>query len=245
MEMSQFDIYSKRIQSKHALFIFDACFSGSLFLTAKALIKPLSPEALKPVRQFITSGSADEQVPDKSIFCRQFIESFQGGADIDGDGYISGTELGDFLQKTVANYSRRTQNPQYGKLRNTNLDKGEFIFLSKKNTSPYPIPEPDIKPVESIPSAVDSLVTETPSEKPVNRPGPATGGTGELMILAKLTGDLYIGEVFYRTIIENTTVMLFNVPAGKQVITVKGESPWRGEVEVRSSGVTEVRIPGP
>ncbi len=135
MEMAQFDLYSKRIQSSHALFLFDACFSGSLF-TSKVLPKPLSKEMMEPVRQFITSGSADEQVPDKSIFCRQFIQALTSAeGDYDRDGYITGTELGEFLQKSVINYSRDTQHPQYGKIRNPRLDKGEIIFIT--TTTPY------------------------------------------------------------------------------------------------------------
>lgn len=74
MEMAQVEIYARRLQSNHALFVFDACFSGSLF-TGKSLPAPLSVKALEPVREFITSGSADEQVPDESIFCRQFIQA--------------------------------------------------------------------------------------------------------------------------------------------------------------------------
>lgn len=129
IEIAQFDLYSKRIQSNHALFIFDACFSGSLF-TGKTLPEPLTPKVLEPVRQFITSGSADEQVPDKSIFCEQFIQALDGYGDNDRDGYITGTELGEYLQKSVINYSRNTQHPQFGKIQNPRLDKGEIIFTS-------------------------------------------------------------------------------------------------------------------
>ena len=79
-------------------------------------------------RQFITAGSADETVPDESIFRRQFVAALTGEGDVDGDGFVTGTELGEFLQKTVVNYSRAAQHPQYGKIRNPNLDKGDFVF---------------------------------------------------------------------------------------------------------------------
>ena len=94
VEIAQFDLYSKRIQSNHALFIFDACFSGSLF-TSKTLPKPLSKEIKEPVRQFITSGSADEQVPDKSIFCSQFIQAMtERGGDYDQEWICHRNRIG-------------------------------------------------------------------------------------------------------------------------------------------------------
>lgn len=129
MEMQQIEIYAKRIQSKHALFLFDACFSGSLFALSRAVPEIIGYKTAQPVRQFITSGSADETVPDESVFRAQFARALQGEADSDGDGYVTGTELGEFLQRTVVNYSRNAQHPQYGKIRNPNLDKGDFVFL--------------------------------------------------------------------------------------------------------------------
>ncbi len=129
MEMQQVEIYAKRVQSKHAMFLFDACFSGSLFALSRAVPEVINYKTAKPVRQFITSGSADETVPDESIFRQQFARALQGEADRDKDGYVTGTELGEFLQTSVVNYSRNAQHPQYGKIRNPNLDKGDFVFL--------------------------------------------------------------------------------------------------------------------
>jgi hypothetical protein len=133
MEMQQIEIYAKRIQSKHALFLFDSCFSGSLFALSRALPEIITYKTANPVRQFITSGSADETVPDESVFRSQFVRALQGEADTDKDGYVTGTELGEFLQTTVVNYTHNAQHPQYGKIRNPNLDKGDFVFnLPKK-----------------------------------------------------------------------------------------------------------------
>jgi formylglycine-generating enzyme required for sulfatase activity len=137
MDMQQMELYARRIQSKHALFLFDSCFSGALFAISRAVPDSIGYKTARPVRQFITSGSADEQVPDQSIFRRQFIEAIEGEADGNRDGYVTGTELGEFLQDKVVNYSRNAQHPQYGKIRNPNLDKGDFVFaLPKKVTQP-------------------------------------------------------------------------------------------------------------
>lgn len=127
VSMETIEALSRQIQSKHALFVFDSCFSGTFF-KMRAAPELIALKTTQPVRQFITSGSADQQVPDASVFRRQFIEGIQGGADLNGDGYVTGSELGSFLEDKVTNYSRRTQTPQYGKIRDPALDKGDFVF---------------------------------------------------------------------------------------------------------------------
>lgn len=129
LDMQQIEVYAKRIQAKHALFLFDSCFSGSIFSLSRAVPENISYKTAKPVRQFMTSGSAEEQVPDESIFRDQLVRGLQGEADLNGDGYITGSELGEFLQGNVVNYSKGSQHPQYGKIRDPNLDKGDFVFM--------------------------------------------------------------------------------------------------------------------
>ena len=135
LNMESIEVYSKQVQSKHALFLFDSCFSGSIFSLSRAIPENISFKTSKPVRQFITAGSADETVPDISIFNDQFIRALNGEGDLDGNGYLTGVELGEFLQKTVINYSKGSQHPQYGKIRNPNLDKGDFVFSSYEKTT--------------------------------------------------------------------------------------------------------------
>lgn len=127
--MRQIEMYAYQIKAKHALFMFDACFSGSIFALSRAIPEVIDYKTKEPVRQFIASGSADETVLDKSIFRDQFIRALQGEADGNKDGYLTGTELGEFLQDKVTNYSYGAQHPQYGKIRNPNLDKGDFVFI--------------------------------------------------------------------------------------------------------------------
>ncbi|MCX6255908.1 MAG: caspase family protein [Bacteroidia bacterium] len=130
MPISQIEIYAKQIDSKHALFLFDACFSGSLFTMTRAIPDAISYKTTNPVRQFITSGSANEKVSDESIFRQQFITAITTDyADANKDGYLTGSELGEYLQTNVTNYSYNSQHPQYGKIRNPNLDKGDFVFI--------------------------------------------------------------------------------------------------------------------
>ncbi len=135
MDMQQMEVYAKRIQAKHALFLFDSCFSGSIFSLTKAAPAYINYKTNLPVRQFITSGRADEKVPDESIFRAQFISALEGEADADGDGYLTGNELGTFIEKKVINYSKDSQHPQFGTLRNPYLDKGDFVFSLYNSSS--------------------------------------------------------------------------------------------------------------
>jgi hypothetical protein len=162
MSMEQVELYAKRIEAKHALFLFDSCFSGALFDITRAVPENISYQTARPVRQFITSGSADERVPDKSIFRAQFVSALEGEADRDKDGYVTGTELGMFLQDKVIIYSRNSQHPQYGKIRNPNLDKGDFVFQLPRGAAPageaaHPSPTTE-KPAG--PQAVDPATLE-------------------------------------------------------------------------------------
>ena len=136
IEMDQIMTWARRIESKHALFVFDSCFSGTLF-QARTLTPPphITDLTGKDVRQFITAGSAGETVPAKSKFAPYLIRGLEGEADSDKDGYITGTELGAYLHKKITNMKIH-QTPQYGKIRDPRLDRGDFVFIGKKVKGP-------------------------------------------------------------------------------------------------------------
>lgn len=135
--------YAGKIDAKHALFIFDSCFSGALFavepMRGSAPPESVQEKTSKPTRQFITSGRADERVPDQSIFRMFFIEALQTPvADTNCDGYVTGTELGEFLYEKVTNKSeenRQPQHPQYGALQGEEL-QGDFVFRLAQESPP-------------------------------------------------------------------------------------------------------------
>ena len=129
LSMVRMEEYAMNIAAKHAIFLFDSCFSGALFnLLNRAVPEHISVKTGSPVRQFITAGKENETVPDKSIFKHQFLAALSGRADGNKDGYLTGTELGMFLQDQVINYSKGSQHPQYGKIKNPYLDQGDFVF---------------------------------------------------------------------------------------------------------------------
>ena len=211
MAMAQIEIYAKQIQSKHALFLFDACFSGSLLNLSRAAPVSISYKTTQAVRQFITSGSENEEVPDKSIFRRQFVEALTTDhADANKDGYLTGSELGNFLQEQVINYSYNAQHPQYGKIRHPKLDKGDFVFVLNNNSNP------SVNTNNNTPSKTPSIgVIET------------TVAYGKIIIDSEVGGDLYLDGSFLTKINPYTKVPINDVVTGYHDIEIKGSNPWQ------------------
>jgi len=134
IDMRQIETVAKRIRAKHVLMVFDSCFSGALFSMVRAAPSHYIEEKIAaPVREFITAGRENEPVPDQSVFKIVFIQGIKDGyADLNRDGYVTGEELGAYLQEKVINYSRKAQHPQFGKINNPKLDKGDFVFVLKR-----------------------------------------------------------------------------------------------------------------
>jgi len=131
VSMKEIEMLALKVRSKHMLVMFDSCFSGSLFALSRAAPTDISEKSAKPVRQFMTAGGANETVPDRSIFKVCLLQGLDGEADYNRDGYVTASELGLYLQTKVVNYTRGAQHPQFGKINNPYLDKGDFIFVLK------------------------------------------------------------------------------------------------------------------
>jgi tetratricopeptide (TPR) repeat protein len=129
LPMSRLLSLAREMEAKHGLFLFDSCFSGSIFKSRSLPTRAryISRITAEPVRQFITSGSAGEEVPANSVFTPAFVDAIEHGlADLNQDGYITGTELGLFLQETVTQFLPQT--PQFGKINDYDLSRGDFVF---------------------------------------------------------------------------------------------------------------------
>lgn len=215
MPMGQIELFATQIQSKHALFLFDACFSGAMFNLSRDIPGIISYKTTLPVRQFITSGSADETVPDKSIFRQQFIAGLNGEADLNKDHFITGTELGDFLQTTVVNYSRNSLHPQFGKIRYPNLDKGDFVFVLNKDFT------------EDAPRT-DPFIGE---ERILVR-------SGKLDLRSKISGALFVDGAFIKQVRANTAIVVNNLTEGAHTITINGDETVEETVTISPNQTT-------
>ena len=169
VDMESLVTQSRRMQSRHVLFVFDSCFSGTI-LNARSQIPPpyVSNNVKSPVRQFITAGRADEIVPDHSVFQQAFLNLVKGIApEPIADGYVTGAELGLYLKTEVPKYNRG-QNPQYGKINNPKLNQGDFVFVLPREAPP---------PGEVLSTIATLNVTSTPSGATVYLDGIVIGKT--------------------------------------------------------------------
>jgi caspase domain-containing protein len=141
ISMDDIEAKALRIRSKHALFIFDSCFSGSIFeVRGERYVPPeIESKTAAPVRMFITAGTKNQTVPDDSVFRLYFVRAFeQREGDLNRDGFITGEELGMYLAGRVTSDSRDTQTPRYGKIKNARLNLGDIVFALPGRTSPPP-----------------------------------------------------------------------------------------------------------
>lgn len=131
-------IAAQELGCRHALAVFDACFSGALFAPLRGGSEAILQQAAEPVRMFITSGSADEQVPDTSVFREEFVAALsEGVADVNKDGWTTGSELALHLRQQVM--GRRAaaggrQTPQAGISEQAGLNKGDVVFENPRAT---------------------------------------------------------------------------------------------------------------
>lgn len=138
MNMGRLLTLSREIESKHVLFLFDSCFSGTIFKTKGLPKYPkyITKSLAKPVRQFITSGSANEEVPAISVFMPMLRDAIKGAADLNHDSYVTGSELGVYLMQNLPNFEAQT--PQYGKIKDYELSQGDFVFFPHRETPNAP-----------------------------------------------------------------------------------------------------------
>jgi formylglycine-generating enzyme required for sulfatase activity len=132
LSLRRFGEFVRLAKAKHAFSVFDSCFSGTIFRVQRS--RPSAAvtwSTALPVRQFLTSGDANEKVSDDGRFRKLFVRALRGEerADANGDGYLTASELGLFLEDRMVNLTDSAQRPRYGKLRDEKWDQGDFVFV--------------------------------------------------------------------------------------------------------------------
>jgi len=269
LPMSNFKTWAESTTfAKHALFVFDACFAGSIFTSrgAPTANEVISYNTLNSVRQFIASGSADETVPDQSVFCTQFVYALQSSiADYNHDGYLTGTELGEYLKNTVIQYQRR-QHPQYGKLDNPNFDKGDFVFVIKppsatatlKITSEFAgelyIDNKYVKDLlngklytETIETGSHTIevrttgynwtqaVSLTQNQSLTLSPKAKTIAYGKLVLNSEISGELWIDAQYTNTDIIANKEYTQQLTEGSHRIEIRGTEPFNQTISIAAN----------
>lgn len=182
---------ARDISPCHALFVFDSCFSGSLFADMRSTPESITARTKLPVRLFITASSATEKVPDDSLFRQAFVRGLEGAADLNNDKYVTGIELAEFLKDKVTKYSRGGQTPLYGKIRDPLLDQGDIVFVLPDKPKPpdfQPVIEPKPTPTPPVSDGFQPFTLDS-KYFPSGWMGYVTGvkGTGTLILERQAT----------------------------------------------------------
>ena len=235
VDMESLVTQAKRIQARHVLFIFDSCFSGTILNADRNQEQPgsISYSVRHPVRQFITAGSANEGVPDNSVFKQAFLNLIEGSArQPELDDYITGEELGFYLKQQVPKYNK-AQHPQYGKINDPSLDRGDFVFVLPKE-------EDWTLPINEFATMATLTVTSTPSGADIYVDNVRIGKT-PLMDYKVDTGARHEKQVTVRLVL---TGYIYRMAQ----LTLRGgqQTPWAGRLEKfvsRTGTLTVTSIP--
>ena len=187
LDMDQVESWAKQVDAKHVLFVFDSCFSGTIFKQRSGKEKALYVQSVmnKPVRQFLTAGDENQRVPAESVFTPLFIRALEGAADYTKDGYVTGNEVGLYLKQNLSDYTK-TQTPQFGTIRDPDLDQGDIVFRAL-NASQFVPTNPTVNPNPVKPNSNRSQPSPTPVTTPTPKPSPT-----QFFIISKVTGINYI-----------------------------------------------------
>jgi uncharacterized caspase-like protein len=76
ISLRRFGEFMRQASAKHVLAIFDSCFSGTEFNVARSLPPPaITLATTQPVREFISSGEAEQTVSDDGTFRKLFLDA--------------------------------------------------------------------------------------------------------------------------------------------------------------------------
>ena len=139
--MDELKKISSMSRAKHVLFLVDACYGGVAAIGSRGLDVDTTPNYIEKItnnnaRQIISAGGRGEKVIEKaewghSAFTLNLSRGLKDkNADLNGDGYITGTELGVFLNEKVTIDSDGQQTPKFGRL---DSQEGEFVFIVNYN----------------------------------------------------------------------------------------------------------------
>jgi len=133
ISMTQLRDASDLIAAKHIYFVMDSCYSGLALSRGTGAFSRdrtyLEEVTRRTAREILTAGGADQQVADDgpgghSVFTWALLQGLDGKADLDGNGFITASELGAYISPIVASFSRQT--PSVGNM--VGSEGGEFIF---------------------------------------------------------------------------------------------------------------------
>ncbi|HEX7183738.1 MAG TPA: caspase family protein [Thermoanaerobaculia bacterium] len=173
ISMDQVEGWARQIEALHAMFVFNSCYSGTIFWAISrsrgGLLPVVVEEAVRePVRLFITAGNDKQEVPDTRAFLKSLLAAltWEEDADFSRDGFLSGSELCLFLKNRM---TRAGVAPQCGTMPPP-YNRGDLIFARP----PEHAPDAGSAAFSAQPNA-EALLAELSFWKAAAEPGSAEG----------------------------------------------------------------------
>jgi len=134
VSMDELRELAARVPAKHVYYVMDACYSGLLF-TRGAVLVPRKPGYVdkitsRPAVQMLVAGREDELAIERNgegVFTSHFLRAIGGEADLDGDGWVTASEINVFVVPRVTQDSKGDQTPRAGVLEGD----GEVVFSAR------------------------------------------------------------------------------------------------------------------
>ena len=151
LPLTQIVEFAKEITVKHAFFALEACQAGSIIASLSGLPPPypkgylLGTKIQRPIRQFLTAGSIEEDVLADSPFAPLLVAAFEEG-DSNKDGYVTGSEVVEYVTLHVPQNSQ-FQNPEHGSIP---IGGGDMVFGPVSADIHTPLPAPTVVTKEEI-----------------------------------------------------------------------------------------------
>jgi hypothetical protein len=170
--ITMLDNLAREMTVRHALFLFDSCFSGSIFGTKTTLPPPIigidavsrsrffTGQAFEPIRQFMTAGSAGEILPNESIFIPLFIKALKYGIGAQNDGYVTGQEIGQWIKQVLPSINKNNlpQSPQSEPILDPRLRNGDMVFSISTRSDIPKVPNAKAQRQNELPNTISQNV---------------------------------------------------------------------------------------
>jgi tetratricopeptide (TPR) repeat protein len=130
--------FSRRVMSKHILFVLDAGISGwevtapqQLSLEGRGAPEEETDKRAVQVLAAATKGEAVAQEDGQSTFARALTAGLAGAADADRNGWLMASELGAYLKQQIEKATAGKQHPQIARI---DGDGDMILIEGKKGT---------------------------------------------------------------------------------------------------------------
>lgn len=180
------------LQSRNLLLIVDACFSGLALesLPRERFPHPTGSAGDGRIMQVITAGTSGQSVSDDGVFAELIATGLTGAADLNLDGWISGTELGMYLRLRTSESSGGKQTPRFGNVIGLgDMIEGENWFASAQLLM---LPAHPATPALVASASAFRDCEDCPLMRVV--PGPAGGGAERAPYLAMGVNEVSFDE---------------------------------------------------